>query len=719
MGHGNNERAQTQQQYNQAYTNANTESQYEKMRRERAERFNAFAAGGDYRQLPNEFKVFTNWADPAERKARLSVLANTRGQGVSALGAGANPTVLALDKEHRDDIAERDQALSYQTTLSDLARLNYGEQADLQSADTARRLNILGVTAERANQVGNRPRWWQTLLQAGGQAGAGLLGNPALFAAKGGRITPEMARRGQPVVVGEVGPEPVVGDDGEVQIVGQQGPELRRANAPGVVVPHYVAAGTEPRPEELPTGGAQISAAGKSAPERPGLETSAEVGGEQPTRYPVRRVPDSYTEATNPGLGDAALAGVEAPALPQQPTATRRATHTNSKLASVVKTAFQMGLMGLARGGLAGGIGAAAAGAIGGAVDDSLDERLGYARRLAGQRQRDEFEYERQKREGELRGQDLKNRLTRAQTEYYEARPDLEQQRINAQGARSEQQRVLSNLKLYKTLDPNNPQHAALLRRAADAGLEVDVEGFNAAHENLVAVDVIDPDRPTQKVRKYLDKTTGRLTDAVGATAYVQPVGPDGLTEAQRRGDADRDAMRGLIERQGAERIEQGKERIGIAREGLGLRGQPTAANVNSRLAAGAALVNKIEEEKAKAASPPLYMPGKDGQNEPTTQAWRDSYSARHKQAALRYRDQLQTGYGDLFEAGQDAEGWPYGKPKVQPATGGARGAAPAPRGRLRQANVEAAVKSLVEQKIVKDEADARRYIADHYEVIP
>ncbi|MDQ3920276.1 MAG: hypothetical protein M3348_17575 [Acidobacteriota bacterium] len=180
MGHKNREQAQAQGQYNAALTTAQTETPYEAKRRQFAEGITDWAQGGDYTNPTGAAKVFYNMADPAERKARMAVLDNTRGQGVSALGAGANPTLLALDKQHQDDVAERDAAQNYQDTTSNLVSGAYGMLGDLQNSAQARNLSILNTTAGRFGQerqiTASRPKWWQVLLSLGDRASKGFGG---------------------------------------------------------------------------------------------------------------------------------------------------------------------------------------------------------------------------------------------------------------------------------------------------------------------------------------------------------------------------------------------------------------------------------------------------------------------------------------------------------------------------------------------------------------
>jgi hypothetical protein len=95
-------------------------------------------------------------------------------------------------------------------------------------------------------------------------------------------------------------------------------------------------------------------------------------------------------------------------------------------------------------------------------------------------------------------------------------------------------------------LDPANPRHAALLSRAADSGIELDVDAFNNSGSNLVPVEVVDEANPTQKRKQFYNKATGQITD-VGQSNYVQPVSAEtGMTSAQEDSSTDRKASLGL-----------------------------------------------------------------------------------------------------------------------------------------------------------------------------
>jgi hypothetical protein len=174
MGGGNKERKQENQQANANYTTAlgaaSAESPYDKRRREMNESILDWGKSGDYRTPPSEAKVFFNFADVAERKKTADVLANTRGQGVSALGAGANPTLLALDKEHRDGEFEEDAAREYQDTAARVVGGAAGELGDMAGLDQAKRLAVLGSTGslkQSAMHIPKQTPWWEKLLMSG------------------------------------------------------------------------------------------------------------------------------------------------------------------------------------------------------------------------------------------------------------------------------------------------------------------------------------------------------------------------------------------------------------------------------------------------------------------------------------------------------------------------------------------------------------------------
>ena len=179
MGGGNREQNAARADYQADRAVVKTPTPYEQRRERLNKEVIDFAERGDFRNPTGGMRVFMNFANPAEQKRLSDLNANTRGQGVAAFGAGANPTLLALDKQHRDAQHEQETARDYQNTLSSVVGGAYEEAGDLQSAADAKNLNLAGMSAARLSQERQlretRPRWWQTLManaQAGAQAAA-------------------------------------------------------------------------------------------------------------------------------------------------------------------------------------------------------------------------------------------------------------------------------------------------------------------------------------------------------------------------------------------------------------------------------------------------------------------------------------------------------------------------------------------------------------------
>lgn len=232
--------ANVSKNYEASRAEAAKPSPYEERRKRMAMDTLDWIDGGDYRQPPKG--VFVNFADPAARQRQRELVSNSRGAGVSAMGAGANPTLVALNKQHLDDQFERDSAENYQgqvAAASDRARAELG---DLTETDARRRLSIMqsdaGLFSQKMQADAQRVPWWSRLLSGGGQAMAGLgaLGfAPLAGLRRGGRVDKFI---GKPVEVGEEGEETFVGDDGTTQKIGTDGPEVVVPTKPGTVVPN-------------------------------------------------------------------------------------------------------------------------------------------------------------------------------------------------------------------------------------------------------------------------------------------------------------------------------------------------------------------------------------------------------------------------------------------------------------------------------------------------
>jgi hypothetical protein len=191
--------------------------------------------------------------------------------------------------------------------------------------------------------------------------------------------------------------------------------------------------------------------------------------------------------------------------------------------------------------------GAAGAGAAVGAVDPRAANRLKYGSQLGRSDSRLSTLRERRK-------EDLSARQQQAQIGWWEARPGLEGKKLDAQAVKLQQdalQREIGNrLHDPSPFDPNDPYDAGLAERAQAAGVNFS-QGAFGDRKNPATLEVIDPNDPTgtRKTRLVYDREGGTWAPLTAdgrpvQTGYVQPVGEDGLTEAQRRTDADRDTAR-------------------------------------------------------------------------------------------------------------------------------------------------------------------------------
>jgi hypothetical protein len=347
----------------------------------------------------------------------------------------------------------------------------------------------------------------------------------------------------------------------------------------------------------------------------------------------------------------------------------------NGRLKSSLKELARNAAQAFIYGGWPAAVRGAAVGGITGAIHPERDEEREQQKHLHKWQQELGLLRDNEHEELTLDEQRARINATNANADYTRARPDIEANKRADVAAQRERNAVLANLRLYKgqKLDATNPTHAALLQRAANAGIEVDPDGWNSAGSNLAPVDVVDPNNPTQKRRQYFNKATGELTD-VGQTGYVQPVKPSGMTEAQEHTDADRDASRTETHRhnvageaQGERRIGQGDERIGIARQHAG-RGGVTQRQLMIDQQKASTLARQLEEEKAKAAHPPAMING-----QPTSEEYRRGYTAKHLGLARAYMRQLQQGYSHVYEAGDGDGGFPYAKPRADVGAVGAQ----------------------------------------------
>lgn len=132
---------------------------------------------GDYTQRPKN--LFFNAMDPAERQRKRELMMNAGPQGVAALGQGANPNLLALNRQNLQDEWARDTAGQYEQDVAQAGQRASGILGDVAGLENARELGTLGATTGAYNIKVAKPPWWQVLLQSaqqGAAAGAGMGG---------------------------------------------------------------------------------------------------------------------------------------------------------------------------------------------------------------------------------------------------------------------------------------------------------------------------------------------------------------------------------------------------------------------------------------------------------------------------------------------------------------------------------------------------------------
>lgn len=159
--------------FNASRAAANEMSPAEQRLNEMALKTLNWADKGDFTN-PRDGGVFVNFADPAAMRRRRELSSGAAAQGTAALGAGANPNLLALDKQNRDDENARDDAENYQNQVAAGVRGAMGVAGDVSRTALQRRLGVLGADAGLYGQSLAKvktPSWWERLLGGAAQAG--------------------------------------------------------------------------------------------------------------------------------------------------------------------------------------------------------------------------------------------------------------------------------------------------------------------------------------------------------------------------------------------------------------------------------------------------------------------------------------------------------------------------------------------------------------------
>jgi hypothetical protein len=304
-------------------------------------------------------------------------------------------------------------------------------------------------------------------------------------------------------------------------------------------------------------------------------------------------------------------------------------------------------------------VGAVGAGLVGGAVNPKLDETLQKEIAVSGATERVNRGLKIQERGARIR------QATAAAT-YTEARPGIERDKAAAAAAtaaaKREQSSVLSSLRLFRgqQLDPNNPEHAKLLRRAAAAGVVVDPTAWNDSKDNLVQLTVTDPTDSTKTDSVLLNKVTGEQT-ILGQKGFQATRNAEGMTTAEVKTDADRDRAYAGLERERAVSNDLRRQGLAIAKGHLTLAGQHfdlAQAQFDNRLTEGtrkelksandlAAEAERWQEAANAIGSRTQYKDPETGEMKDSRKAenQRDIFAAR----AESLRRRVVANYGYLF----------------------------------------------------------------------
>ncbi|MGB8509022.1 MAG: hypothetical protein WCD76_11615, partial [Pyrinomonadaceae bacterium] len=298
---------------------------------------------------------------------------------------------------------------------------------------------------------------------------------------------------------------------------------------------------------------------------------------------------------------------------------------------------------------------------------------------------------------GQLRGQrkeDLNAQeqqadigVKNANRDWLNKRPALEQNKLDASTLNRERAAVLSNLRLLKgqKIDPRNPKHAALLERAANAGIEVDPTEWNNSKENVTTLHMTDLADPTKRKVVAWNRVTNAQED-LGYDGFQIPLDENGMSEAQRRTDDDRDGARTATERQrtivndlSRIRIGQGEQRLNLARDSQDSRLDATTRRELSDAYKLQAEVEKARSDADSYAGLGTYT-GDDGKPHRAKWAVQKETDARNKAEALQKR--FEGTYGYLLQGAPAAAAPPSSSPTLPRRSAPARrGAAPAAGG--------------------------------------
>lgn len=126
-----------------AYTAANTKSQAQTDKENRWNKYSTWQGQHNYADPPPGFISF-DFAAPSARRLKREQELNSAGLGVFSLGSeGANPTALAMEKQHMGDQFDRDAGAQYEGDLRNYDAQMRAEQGEIINTDIGQKMGIL------------------------------------------------------------------------------------------------------------------------------------------------------------------------------------------------------------------------------------------------------------------------------------------------------------------------------------------------------------------------------------------------------------------------------------------------------------------------------------------------------------------------------------------------------------------------------------------------
>ena len=263
------------------------------------------------------------------------------------------------------------------------------------------------------------------------------------------------------------------------------------------------------------------------------------------------------------------------------------------------------------------GIGGFLSGLINKRADEQIIDRPQQLARAQAQLQLDSAA---EKARGEREASAAQTRLHSAEADYYSQRPWLEEQKRADAASQRERTVVLQNLRLLKgtKLDPNNPQHMALLQRAANAGVFVDPEEWNNSSGNNITLTLTDPADPTKTNTVIFNKVTQTPT-VVGQRGFQPTRDESGMTASERGNLQLGGARLGETQRHNRVTEAQGDARDALSRQRFDFQKAVNDQRTSERGRKELADANKLAAQSEGLARAAQDLEGKTTYRDPTS----------------------------------------------------------------------------------------------------